>query len=81
VDYVGAARRLDPGTPLGWTTLLKDLPDVYDEVKFEAALAAVYEHVYESYWGDGKSLYVEEAVTAEANGSAGRSGMKGDVSP
>jgi type I restriction enzyme R subunit len=38
---------------------LKDLPEVYDEVKFEAALAAVYEHVYESYWGDGKSLYVE----------------------
>jgi len=45
---------------------LKDLPEVYDEVKFEAALAAVYEHVYESYWGDGKSLYVEEAVTPTA---------------
>jgi hypothetical protein len=38
---------------------LKELPDAYDEVRFEAALAAVYEQVYESYWGDGKSLYVE----------------------
>ncbi len=38
-------------------TTLKDLPDVYDELKFEAALEAVYEHVYESYWGDGASKY------------------------
>lgn len=34
---------------------LKDVPDVYDEVKFEAALGAMYEHVYESYWGTGRS--------------------------
>jgi hypothetical protein len=42
---------------------LKDLPDVYEEVKFEAALAAVYEHVYESYWGDGGSLYADAGAT------------------
>jgi type I restriction-modification system DNA methylase subunit len=33
------------------------------EKKYEAALEAVYEHVYESYWGDGKSKYVEAAAT------------------
>ena len=38
---------------------LKDMPEAYDEVKYEAALEAVYEHVYESYWGDGKSAYVD----------------------
>ncbi len=47
---------------------LEELPQPYDEVKFEAALEAVYEHVSESYWGDGKSKYVETGATRKVTG-------------
>jgi type I restriction enzyme R subunit len=37
------------------------LPDAYDKEAYEKLVAAVYEHVYESYWGEGKSKYSEAA--------------------
>jgi hypothetical protein len=49
---------------------LKDLPDAYDDVKFEAALEAVYEHVYESYWGEGKSAYASVTPRARVDSAA-----------
>ncbi len=33
------------------------LPEIYTAGAYEAKVAAVYEHVYESYYGDGKSIY------------------------
>lgn len=43
--------------------VLDDLPEAYDETAFEQVLAAVYEHVYESYWGEGKSKYTEAGAS------------------
>ena len=39
--------------------VLDDLPKPYGPEAFERVVAAVYEHVYESYWGEGKSKYSE----------------------
>ncbi len=38
---------------------LRDLPVAYDELGLVAAIEAVYEHVFESYAGDGVSKYTE----------------------
>ena len=35
------------------------LPDAYERDDYEKAVEAVYEHVFESYWGEGKSKYAE----------------------
>ena len=40
---------------------LEALPEAYGPPEYQAAVAAVYEHVFESYWGDGKSKYTEAA--------------------
>jgi type I restriction enzyme R subunit len=37
--------------------VLDALPEVYTPEAYEKLVAAVYEHVYESYWGEGKSKY------------------------
>lgn len=33
------------------------LPEAYTPEQYEKAVDAVYEHVFESYWGEGKSKY------------------------
>ncbi len=40
----------------------EELPEAYDPAAYERVVAAVYEHVYESYWGEGKSKYSEAGV-------------------
>lgn len=66
-------KRLAPKLVIDWRksqrakaavkTAIKDaldgLPDVYDEAAYDEAVAAVFEHVFESYWGEGKSKYSE----------------------
>ncbi len=42
--------------------VLEDLPEAYGPKAYERVLASVYEHVYESYWGEGKSKYSEAAA-------------------
>jgi type I restriction enzyme R subunit len=42
--------------------VLDDLPKAYGPEAFERVVAAVYEHVYESYWGEGKSKYSEAST-------------------
>jgi len=37
------------------------LPLPYDKAEYERKCAAVFEHVYESYQGDGKSVFLEVA--------------------
>lgn len=38
---------------------LDTLPDAYGAETYEALVESVYEHVYESYWGDGRSKYAQ----------------------
>ena len=38
-------------------TLDKGLPDIYDRALFSRKTAAVFEHVYSAYQGDGESIY------------------------
>ncbi len=38
---------------------LDALPEAYGEDEYGKLVEAVYEHVYESYWGEGKSKYLE----------------------
>jgi type I restriction enzyme R subunit len=40
---------------------LDDLPEAYDKDAYLKVVEAVYEHVYESYWGEGRSKYSEAA--------------------
>jgi type I restriction enzyme R subunit len=40
---------------------LEALPEAYGPPEYQAAVAAAYEHVFESYWGDGRSKYTEAA--------------------
>lgn len=47
------------GVRVAIKTVLRDLPEAYDEAAHEKAVEAVYEHVFESYWGQGKSKYGE----------------------
>jgi type I restriction enzyme R subunit len=42
---------------------LENLPKAYDDFAYEAALQAIFEHVYESYWGEGRSKYSEATAT------------------
>ena len=35
------------------------LPDVYDELLFHEKYETIYQHIYESYFGEGKSIYTE----------------------
>jgi type I restriction enzyme, R subunit len=42
-------------------TLNAGLPDTYTPALFEAKTAAVFQHVYESYYGDGRSVYAAAA--------------------
>jgi len=39
------------------TVLDEGLPAAYTKKIYEAKVAAVFEHVYECYYGDGKSVY------------------------
>jgi type I restriction enzyme R subunit len=41
---------------------LDALPEAFSPEQYEKLVEAVYEHVYESYWGEGKSKYVEEGT-------------------
>ncbi len=41
---------------------LDELPDAYGPELYEKLVEATYEHVYESYWGEGKSKYGGEAA-------------------
>jgi type I restriction enzyme, R subunit len=47
------------------TALLRDeldeLPEAYGPEVHERVVQAIYNHVYESYWGEGKSKYSEAA--------------------
>jgi hypothetical protein len=39
---------------------LDELPEsLFDEAAFEKVVEEVFEHVYESYFGEGKSKYAE----------------------
>lgn len=38
-------------------TLDEGLPRAYTKELYEAKCAALFEHVYEIYYGDGRSLY------------------------
>ena len=42
---------------LAIATNLESLPQSYDEVIYEMKCQAIYDHVFESYFGDGKSIY------------------------
>ncbi len=42
--------------------VLEELPEAYGPEAYERVVASVYEHVYESYWGEGKSKYSEAAA-------------------
>ena len=42
-------------------TLDQGLPDVYDRTLFSRKSAAVFEHVFSAYQGDGRSIYEEAA--------------------
>ena len=42
-------------------TLDQGLPDVYDRPLFSRKSAAVFEHVFSAYQGDGRSIYEEAA--------------------
>ena len=39
------------------TVLDKGLPDVYDRALFSRKAGSVFEHVFSSYEGDGRSIY------------------------
>lgn len=38
---------------------LDELPEVYDDDIYWSKVDAVYRHVYDSYYGQGKSVYAE----------------------
>ena len=38
---------------------LDELPEVYDEDIYWAKVDAVYQHVYDNYFGQGRSVYPE----------------------
>ena len=42
---------------------LDALPEAYGPYVYEKLVEAVYEHVFESYWGEGRSKYAEAATT------------------
>ncbi len=42
--------------------VLYQLPDAYDEDLFQQKLQLVYQHVYDSYYGEGKSIYASLAA-------------------
>jgi type I restriction enzyme, R subunit len=43
------------------TILDQGLPDIYTPELFEKKSAAVYQHVFDSYYGDGKGVYAAVA--------------------
>jgi len=43
-------------------TILDRLPEVYDRNLYSQKCQLVYQHVYDSYYGAGKSLYVSITV-------------------
>ena len=49
-------------------TLDSGLPNSYDKPLFTAKCTAVFEHVYESYKGDGQSIYPETASQSSRTG-------------
>ena len=49
------------GVQVGIKDALDGLPPVYTPAAYEAKVEAVYQHVYEAYWGDGGSVYGEVA--------------------
>ena len=49
------------------TTLDAGLPESYTQELFEKKWKAVYQHVYESYSGEGKSIYTETTNNQEPN--------------
>lgn len=38
---------------------LDELPEAFDEDIYWAKVDAIYQHIYDSYYGSGKSLYAE----------------------
>lgn len=42
--------------------VLEQLPDLYNPDQYEEACIAVYQHIYDSYWGDEKSVYTMLSV-------------------
>jgi type I restriction enzyme R subunit len=38
---------------------LDRLPDVYEESIYWDKVTLIYQHIYDSYWGQGKSVYAE----------------------
>ena len=43
------------------TILDEGLPDCYTDEMFSQKSEVVYQHVYDSYYGEGKSIYTETA--------------------
>jgi type I restriction enzyme R subunit len=50
------------------STLDEGLPRVYTPTIFENKCARVFEHVYEAYVGEGKSIFTAAAYTHSQNG-------------
>ncbi len=44
--------------------VLDKLPDDYDRNLYDKKCKAVYQHVYESYWGEGQSVYAQREAVA-----------------
>lgn len=45
------------GVQLAIQQVLDQLPDLYDPALYEEKCSLVYQHVYDSYWGENKSVY------------------------
>jgi len=38
-------------------TMLEELPSAYDQVQYEDKCDLIYQHIYDSYFGEGRSIY------------------------
>jgi type I restriction enzyme R subunit len=50
--------RLRAGVKAAISDTLEDLPETYTDDLYEAKCAVIYNHIFESYYGEGKSRYV-----------------------
>jgi type I restriction enzyme R subunit len=46
-----------PGVRQTIEIMLDYLPEVFDKPLYEQKCDAVYQHVYDAYWGQGRSVY------------------------
>ena len=58
------------------TILDEGLPETYTQELFEKKWKAVYQHVYESYYGEGRNIYTETAnIQKQDNITTGKSAV------